>query len=70
MARDFLDEIEAERTASNPKFPGLVGEAARRRKLARKLVAIREKKHLTVKMHPMRRRCARRCCAPRRDVRR
>lgn len=47
MARDFLDEIEAERTAANPKFPGLVGEATWRRKLARKLIAIREKKHLT-----------------------
>lgn len=47
MVRDFLDEIEAERTVANPKFPGLVGEAAWRRKLARKLIAIREKKHLT-----------------------
>lgn len=47
MARDFLDEIEAERTAANPKFPTLVGEATWRRKLARKLIAIREKKHLT-----------------------
>jgi len=47
MARDFLDEIEAERTKANPKFPGLVGEAAWRRKLARKLVAIRERKLLT-----------------------
>ncbi|HEX3474483.1 MAG TPA: hypothetical protein VHT91_05545 [Kofleriaceae bacterium] len=40
MARDFLDEIEAERTAANPKFPSLVGEAAWRRKVARKLVTI------------------------------
>jgi predicted transcriptional regulator len=47
MVRDFVDEIEAERTAANPKFPSLVGEAAWRRKLARKLIAIREKKHLT-----------------------
>jgi predicted transcriptional regulator len=47
MATDFLDEIEAERTAANPKFPRLVGEAAWRRKLARKLVTIRERKGLT-----------------------
>jgi predicted transcriptional regulator len=47
MAKDFLDEIEAERTAANPKFPGLVGEAAWRRKLAHKLVSIRERKRLT-----------------------
>jgi predicted transcriptional regulator len=47
MPRDFLDEIEAERTAANPRFPDLVGEAAWRRKLARKLVAIREKKRLS-----------------------
>lgn len=47
MARDFLDEIEAERTATNPRFPSLVREAAWRRKLARKLVAIREQKNLT-----------------------
>ncbi len=47
MAKDFLDEIEAERTAANPNFPGMVGEAAWRRKLARKLASIREKKLLT-----------------------
>lgn len=47
MARDFLDVIEAKRSAANPGFPSLVGEAAWRRKLARKLIAIREKKHLT-----------------------
>jgi DNA-binding transcriptional regulator YiaG len=47
MPTDFLDEIEAERTAANPKFPSLVAEAAWRRKLARGLVAIRERKHLT-----------------------
>jgi predicted transcriptional regulator len=47
MARDFVDEIESERTSANPKFPSLVAEAAWRRKLARKLVAAREKKHLT-----------------------
>jgi DNA-binding transcriptional regulator YiaG len=47
MKRDFLDELEAERTAANPKFPSLVDKAAWRRKLARKLIAIREKKHMT-----------------------
>ncbi len=47
MATDFLDEIEAQRTAANPKFPSLVAEAAWRRKLARGLVTIRERKQLT-----------------------
>lgn len=47
MVREFLDEIEAERAAVNPEFPDLVGEAAWRRKLARKLVAIRERKKLS-----------------------
>ena len=47
MARDFLDELEAERTEVNPKFPSLVAEAAWRRKLARKLVALRTKKRLS-----------------------
>lgn len=47
MARDFLDEIEAERIATNPKFPSLVAEALWRRKLARKLAKLREKQDLT-----------------------
>ena len=47
MATDFLDEIEAERAAANPRFPSLVAEAAWRRKLARKLVSIRERKRLS-----------------------
>ena len=47
MAKDFLDEIETERTAANRKFPHLVAEAAWRRKLASKLVTIRERKKLT-----------------------
>jgi len=50
MATDFLDEIEAERTAANPKFPSLVAEATWRRKLARKLITIRERKQLTQTM--------------------
>lgn len=44
---DFLDEIEAERTAKNPKFPRLVAEALWRRKLARKLTKMREKRALS-----------------------
>src|SRR5262245_32810226 len=47
MAKDFLDEIVAERTRGNPKFPDLVAEAEVRRKLARKLAALREKKALS-----------------------
>ena len=47
MARDFLAEIVNERTRRNPEFPGLVAEAEMRRKLARKLAGIREKKELS-----------------------
>jgi DNA-binding transcriptional regulator YiaG len=41
--KDFLDEIMAERTARNPRFPDLVAEAARRREIARSLAAKRER---------------------------
>jgi len=47
MTKNFRDELAAERTAKNPEFPKLVAEAAWRRKLARKLVAIREARLLT-----------------------
>jgi DNA-binding transcriptional regulator YiaG len=47
MAKDFLAEIVAERTRRNPEFPGLVAEAETRRKLARRLAGIREKKALS-----------------------
>lgn len=47
MAKDFLREIVEERTRSNPAFPHLVAEAEERRKLARKLAALREKKDLS-----------------------
>ena len=47
MARDFLAEIVAERTSRNPEFPRLVTEAEARKRLARKLAAMREKKHLS-----------------------
>ncbi len=47
MPVDFLDEIEAQRTERNPKFPSLVAEALWRRKLARKLTKLREKRALS-----------------------
>ena len=47
MAKDFLDEIVDERTRKNASFPDLVREAETRRKLARRLVARREKKALS-----------------------
>jgi len=47
MARDFVAEIIAGRTRSNPEFPQLVAEAEARRKLARRLAAIREKRALS-----------------------
>jgi DNA-binding transcriptional regulator YiaG len=47
MARDFLVEVVRDRTAKNPEFPALVAEAEARRKLARKLVALRERKALS-----------------------
>jgi len=42
MAKDFLEEIVAARTARNPKFPQLVDEAQTRREMARQLAARRE----------------------------
>lgn len=47
MAGDFLAEIIEERSRGNPSFPRLVAEAEVRRKLARKLAALREKKSLS-----------------------
>ena len=47
MAKDFLAEIVDERTARNPEFPRLLAEAEARRKLARKLTTLREKKSLS-----------------------
>jgi DNA-binding transcriptional regulator YiaG len=47
MAKDFIAEIVEERTRSNREFPRLVAEAEERRRLARKLAAMREKKHLS-----------------------
>jgi hypothetical protein len=45
--KDFLVEIVSERTKRNPEFPRLVAEAEARRKLARKLAALREGKALS-----------------------
>jgi DNA-binding transcriptional regulator YiaG len=47
MAKDFVIEIVAERTAKNAAFPDLLAEAEMHRKLARRLVALREKKSLS-----------------------
>ncbi len=47
MAKDFLAEIVDERTKRNLAFPDLVKEAEARRKLARRLAALREKKALS-----------------------
>src|SRR5579884_1785672 len=47
MAKDFVAEIVAERTRRNPEFPRLLKEAEDRLALARKLAAMREKKHLS-----------------------
>ncbi len=47
MAKDFLTEIATERTGANPEFPHLLADAETRRKLARKLAKLREKKDLS-----------------------
>jgi DNA-binding transcriptional regulator YiaG len=47
MAKDFVREIIDERTRRNPGFPLMVAEAEERRKVARKLAALREKKALS-----------------------
>lgn len=47
MAKDFLAEIVDERTRKNPAFPNLVREAETRRRFARKLAALREKRALS-----------------------
>jgi ribosome-binding protein aMBF1 (putative translation factor) len=47
MAKDFVAEIIAERTRKNPEFPQLVAEAEARRKLARRLASIRERRALS-----------------------
>ena len=47
MAKDFLAEIVEGRTAKNAKVPALVTEAEERRKFARRLAKLREKKALS-----------------------
>jgi ribosome-binding protein aMBF1 (putative translation factor) len=47
MANDFVAEIVAERTARNPEFPRLVAEDEERRRLARRLAELREKRALS-----------------------
>lgn len=47
MAKDFVTEVVEERTRRNAEFPRLLAEAEARRKLARKLVAVRTKKRLS-----------------------
>ncbi len=47
MAKDFLAEIVDERSRRNPAFPDLIAEAEARRKLARKLTSLRERKSLS-----------------------
>src|SRR5579864_4958672 len=50
MAKDFLDEIVAERTLRNPGFPDLVAEATRRRALAHRLAERRRASGLSQTM--------------------
>ena len=47
MAKDFLAEIVEERSRRNAAFLDLVAEAEARKKLARKLAAMRAKKRLS-----------------------
>ena len=47
MRKDFLAELIADATRRDAAFPRLVAEAEVRRKLARKLAALREKKALS-----------------------
>lgn len=45
--KDFLGEMVAARTRANPAFPALLAEAKVRRKLARGLAAIRERRAMS-----------------------
>ena len=47
MAKDFIDEIVAQRTRKNPSFPALVAEVAERKRIARRLVAFRLEKSIS-----------------------
>jgi ribosome-binding protein aMBF1 (putative translation factor) len=48
--KDFLDELIAERTKKNPRFPELLAAATARRALARQLVSAREQQGLSQTM--------------------
>jgi DNA-binding transcriptional regulator YiaG len=47
MPKDFLDELIAERTRNNPRFPAMLAEAERRLALGRKLASLRTKASLS-----------------------
>ena len=47
MAKDFLKEMVAARSAKNRQFPRLVAEAEYRRKVAKRLASKREKRGLS-----------------------
>jgi ribosome-binding protein aMBF1 (putative translation factor) len=45
--RDFLDEVIAESTARNPRFPALLAEAEKRRRIGSALMRARKAKRLS-----------------------
>src|SRR4051812_48914936 len=47
MTRDFVDELVADRTRKNPRFPDLVAEAERRLDIAQGLAGRRQKLRLS-----------------------
>lgn len=47
MFKDFLDELIVDETRKDSEFPRLVAEATARRKLGRRLAALRERKKLS-----------------------
>jgi DNA-binding transcriptional regulator YiaG len=50
MTRDFLDEMIAQRTRKNPRFPDLVAEAERRLVVAQALAGRRQRLRLSQTM--------------------
>jgi len=47
MAKDLVSELVGERTKRNPGFPKLVEEAEERRRFARRLTTLRQKRSLS-----------------------
>lgn len=47
MKRDFVNELVSARARKNAEFPRLVAEAEARRRVAKRLAALREKKSLS-----------------------